>query len=422
MSVFALVDGNNFYASCERVFRPDLAGQPIVVLSNNDGCVVAASAEAKALKELKMFGPFFEIAGLCRKHGVRVFSSNYTLYGDMSRRMMAILAQHAPSQEVYSIDECFLDLAGVPDVAALARRMREDVWRRIGIPVSVGIGPSKTLAKLANHVAKRVAGWDDGVFDWSWLSPAETDALMARLPAGKVWGVGPRLAARLAEKRIDTALKLKRADPRWLQRNFSVTLERTAAELNGVSCLSLEEAAQPRQQIISSRSFGEKTSDLAVLSAAVSHHIARAAEKLREQGSAARLVGVSARTSPFGDDPYHGYTVVPLAQPSDDTLELAAAALAGLRAVYRRGLRYQKAGVVLMELSPRERRQADLFAAAPDPRRQRLMRTLDAINRAYGHSCVKLASEALTPNWEMRQDQRSPCYTTRFDQLPTARA
>ncbi|VEB43287.1 DNA polymerase V subunit UmuC [Chromobacterium violaceum] len=158
-----------------------------MVLSNNDGCVVAASAEAKALKELKMFGPFFEIAGLCRKHGVRVFSSNYTLYGDMSRRMMAILAQHAPSQEVYSIDECFLDLAGVPDVAALARRMREDVWRRIGIPVSVGIGPSKTLAKLANHVAKRVAGWDDGVFDWSWLSPAETDALMARLPAGKVW-------------------------------------------------------------------------------------------------------------------------------------------------------------------------------------------------------------------------------------------
>ncbi|MFB9159876.1 DUF4113 domain-containing protein [Chromobacterium violaceum] len=263
---------------------------------------------------------------------------------------------------------------------------------QIGIPVSVGIGPSKTLAKLANHVAKRVTGWDDGVFDWSWLSPAETDALMARLPAGKVWGVGPRLAARLAEKRIDTALKLKRADPRWLQRNFSVTLERTAAELNGVSCLSLEEAAQPRQQIISSRSFGEKTSDLAVLSAAVRHHIARAAEKLREQGSAARLVGVSARTSPFGDDPYHGYTVVPLAQPSDDTLALAAAALAGLR------------------------------AAAPDPRRQRLMRTLDAINRAYGHSCVKLASEALTPNWEMRQDQRSPCYTTRFDQLPTARA
>ena len=416
MSVFALVDGNNFYASCERVFRPDLTDKPIVVLSNNDGCVVAASAEAKALG-FQMFGPYFEIAGLCRKHGVTVFSSNYALYGDMSRRMMAILAQHAPSQEVYSIDECFLDLAGVSDTDALARRMREDVWRRIGIPVSVGIGPSKTLAKLANHVSKRVEGWDDGVFDWSWLSPAETDALMARLPVGKVWGVGRRLAAKLIDEHIDTALKLKRADPRWLQRNFSVTLERTAAELNGASCLSLEDAAQPRQQIISSRSFGEKTADLAVLTAAVSHHIARAGEKLREQGSAARLVGVSVRTSPFGDDPYHGYTVVPLIHPSDDTMALAGAALAGLRAVYRRGLRYQKAGVVLMELSPREQRQADLFAAAPDPRRQRLMQTLDSINKTYGHGCVKLASEALTPNWEMRQDVRSPRYTTQLSEL-----
>ncbi|AXE31982.1 DNA polymerase V subunit UmuC [Chromobacterium phragmitis] len=421
MSLFALVDGNNFYASCERVFRPDLAGQPIVVLSNNDGCVVAASAEAKALG-FKMFGPFFEIAGLCRRHGVRVFSSNYTLYGDMSRRMMAVLAQHAPGQEVYSIDECFLDLAGAPDADALAWRMREDVWRRIGIPVSVGIGASKTLAKLANHVAKRVEGWDDGVFDWRWLAPDEADALMSRLPVGKVWGVGPRLAAKLMENGIDNALGLKLADPGWLKRRFSVTLERTAAELNGISCLSLEETAQPRQQIIASRSFGEKTSDFPVLAAAISHHIARAGEKLREQRGAARLVGVSARTSPFGDDPYHGYTVVPLAQPSDDTIELTRAALSGLRAIYRRGLRYQKAGVVLMELSPRSRTQADLFSAAPDPRRERLMRAMDAINREYGHSCVKLASEALTPNWDMRQDQRSPCYSTRFDQLPLARA
>ncbi len=248
MTTYALVDGNNFYASCERVFRPDLEGRPIVVLSNNDGCVVAASAEAKALN-LKMFGPFFEIAGLCRRHGVTVFSSNYTLYGDMSRRMMAILAEYAPGQEVYSIDECFLDLSGVSDIETLARRMRDDVRRRIGIPVSVGIGPSKTLAKLANHVAKRVPGWDSGVFDWSWLSETERDSLLEKLAVGKIWGVGRKLAVQLEKMEIDTALKLKRADPRAIRRQFSVMLERTVAELNGVNCLELDDAAPERQQI-----------------------------------------------------------------------------------------------------------------------------------------------------------------------------
>ncbi|POZ61807.1 translesion error-prone DNA polymerase V subunit UmuC [Chromobacterium alticapitis] len=420
-TVYALVDGNNFYASCERVFRPDLAGKPIVVLSNNDGCVVAASAEAKALAGLKMFGPFFEIAEACRLHGVEVFSSNYTLYGDMSRRMMAILAEHAPGQEVYSIDECFLDLSGVVQIESLARKMREDVRRRIGIPVSVGIGASKTLAKLANHVAKRVPGWDDGVFDWSWLPPARQDELMDSLPVGKVWGVGRKLAAALEEIRIDTALKLKQTDPRRLKRQFSVMLERTVSELNGVSCLELDEAEPERQQIIASRSFGEKPRDFNVLAAAISHHISTAAEKLRGQRGAARLVGVSIRASPFGADGYHGYTVVPLGQPSDDTLELARAALAGLRAIYRRGHRYQKAGVILMDISPRDVRQSDLFAAPPDPRRQRLMQTMDAINRGFGKGRIKLASQALTDNWEMRQDRRSPCYTTRLSDLPSVR-
>ena len=415
MSRYALVDGNNFYASCERVFRPDLIGKPIVVLSNNDGCVVAASAEAKALG-LRMFGPFFEIAGLCRHHGVTVFSSNYTLYGDMSRRMMAILAGHAPGQEVYSIDECFLDLAGVADAEALARRMRGDVLRRIGIPASVGLGPSKTLAKLANHIAKKQPNWD-GVFSWDWLAAADVDAMMAALPAGKVWGVGPRLAAKLETLEIHTALQLKQADPRQIRRQFSVTLERTVAELNGVNCLQLDEVAPARQQILSSRSFGEKPRDLNVLAAAISHHVSHAAEKLRQQGSVARLVAVSVRTSPFLDAPYNGYIAIPLEQPSDDTMTLARAALAGLRTVYRRGLLYQKAGVILMEISPRGIRQSDLFQPAPDPRRQKLMQTMDAINREYGRNSLRLGAEALTKNWEMRQDQRSPCYSTRLDQL-----
>ncbi|WP_047257640.1 Y-family DNA polymerase [Chromobacterium subtsugae] len=415
MSQYALVDGNNFYASCERVFRPDLAGKPIVVLSNNDGCVVAASAEAKALG-LRMFGPFFEIAGLCKHHGVTVFSSNYTLYGDMSRRMMAILAGHAPGQEVYSIDECFLDLTGVADAEALARRMRGDVLRRIGIPACVGLGPSKTLAKLANHIAKKQPRWD-GVFSWDWLSAADADAMMAALPAGKVWGVGPRLAGKLEALGIHTALQLKQADPHQIRRQFSVTLERTVAELNGVNCLRLDEVAPARQQILSSRSFGEKPRDLNVLAAAISHHVSHAAEKLRQQNSVAGLVAVSIRTSPFLGAPYNGYVAMPLAQPSDDTITLARAALAGLRAVYRRGLLYQKAGVILMEISPRGIRQTDLFQQAPDPRRQKLMQTMDAINREYGRNSLRLGAEALTKNWEMRQDQRSPCYSTRLDQI-----
>lgn len=417
MKTYALVDGNNFYASCERVFRPDLEGKPIVVLSNNDGCVVAASAEAKALPGMSLFGPYFEIAEQCRQHGVEVFSSNYTLYGDMSRRMMAVLSQHAPGQEIYSIDECFLDMSGIEAVSLLAKRMREDVRRRLGLPVSVGIGGSKTLAKLANHVAKRVPGWEDGVFDWAWLDEAERDVLMGRLPVGKVWGVGRRLAAALSALDVDTALQLKRADPKRIRRRFGVTLERTVAELNGVDCLELDEAAPERRQIIASRSFGEKPRDFNVLAAAISHHISTAAEKLRRQRGAARLVGVSIRTSPFIEEGYHGYTVVPLPQPSDDTLALARAALTGLRAVFRRGHRYQKAGVILMDISPRDILQADLFAAPPDPRRQRLMQTLDAVNREFGRGRLRLASEALTNNWEMRQDRRSPCYTTRLTDL-----
>jgi DNA polymerase V len=417
--VFGLVDGNSFYASCERVFRPDLRGRPIVVLSNNDGCVVAASAEAKALG-IPMFGPYFEIAGLCRKHKIEVFSSNYTLYGDMSRRMMAVLAEFAPEQEVYSIDECFLDLTGIPDLDSHGHRTRQAVLQRVGIPTCVGIGPSKTLAKLANHVAKKRAEWA-GVFDWSWLSAPEQETLLGQLEVGKVWGIGGRLAEKLGAMGITTVLQLKRADPRRIKRKFSVVVERTINELNGVSCLALEDVAPAKQQIIASRSFGQKVEDLDTLTAAVAHHAARAAEKLRLQRSAARLIGVSIRTSPFNEEPqYHPYIVVPLVHSTNDTIELTRAALAGLRAIYRRGYRYQKAGVILMEIRPSQIQQTDLFAPLPDPRRQKLMQAMDAINRDYGSSRVKLGAEGLTKNWTMRQDKRSPCWTTRWNELLTA--
>jgi DNA polymerase V len=413
---FALVDGNSFYASCERVFRPDLRGRPIVVLSNNDGCVVAASAEAKALG-FEIFGPYFEIAGLCRKHGVEVFSSNYTLYGDMSRRMMTVLSEHAPAQEVYSIDECFLDLTGVPDIEDRAHRMRLDVLKRVGIPTCVGVGSTKTLAKLANHVAKKRSEWS-GVFSWDWLNEREIETLLSQLEVGKIWGVGGRIAERLAQMGITTVQQLKSTDPRRIKRAFSVVVERTVAELNGVNCLALEDVTPAKKQIIASRSFGEKVRDYNTLAAAISHHAARAGEKLREQNSTARLIGVSIRTSPFLDGPqYHPYTIVPLVHPTDDTIELTRAALAGLKHIYRRGYLYQKAGVVLMEIGDRAIKQTDLFTPLPDPRRRRLMEAVDAINGAFGSSSVKLGAEGLTKNWTMRQDKRSPCWTTRWSDL-----
>ncbi|WP_244899046.1 Y-family DNA polymerase [Chromobacterium violaceum] len=419
MTTFALIDGNSFYASCERVFRPDLAGRPIVVLSNNDGCVVAASAEAKALPGLRMFGPYFEIADVCRQHDVAVFSSNYALYGDMSRRMMRVLAEFAPVQEVYSIDECFLDVTGMDgrEFDLHGYRMREAVLRRVGIPTCVGIGPSKTLAKLANKLAKKLPQFA-GVFSWDWGTPAEADRFMAGIRAGDVWGIGGRLAEQLQAMGICSALHLKQADPRQIKRRFNVVVERTVAELNGVSCLELEDVAPSKQQIIASRSFSQKVKDLDTLTASVSHHAARAAEKLRAQGSTARMVAVSISTSPFSDvAQYRGYIVVPLIQASDDTIEITRAALAGLRAIYRRGYLYHKAGIMLLEIGPRGVVQSDLFATPPDPRRRQLMGTLDAINREFGRGTLLLASEALTPRWQMRQDVRSPRYTTRLDEL-----
>ncbi|KMN49749.1 DNA polymerase [Chromobacterium violaceum] len=414
--MFALVDGNTFYASCERVFRPDLAGRPIVVLSNNDGCVVAASAEAKALG-LKMFGPFFEIAGLCRRHKVEVFSSNYALYGDMSNRMMRVLSEFAAGQEVYSIDECFLSMDGMSDLDSHGHRIRQAVLQRVGIPTCVGFGTSKTLAKLANRVAKKRPEWG-GVFAWDWLSEAEADTLMGQMPVGDIWGIGGRLTEKLGAMGITTALDLKRADPRRIKRQFSVVVERTVQELNGVSCLVLEDVAPTKQQIIASRSFSEKVTDLATLAASVAHHAARGAEKLRQQRSVAKLVAVQIMTSPFADTPqYRPYIVVPLVQPSNDTLLITRAALAGLRHVYRPGFRYHKAGIMLMEIGDERVQQSDLFAAPPDPRRERLMATMDKINRDWGRGTLRTAAEQLTADWHMRQDLRSPCYSTRIDQL-----
>lgn len=420
MPLFALVDGNSFYASCERAFRPDLIGRPIVVLSNNDGCVVARSAEAKALG-IKGFVPFFEIREMCERHAVAVFSSNYALYGDMSRRMMQVIGEWGIEQEVYSVDECFITLDGIPNLKDHATRLRADVLQRVGIPTCVGIGSTKTLAKLANHVGKKFPK-AEGVFSWDWLTPEWQDKLMARIEVGDVWGIGRRIAEKLAAMGIHTALDLQRADPRDINRRFNVVVERTVAELNGISCLALEDVAPNKQQIIASRSFAELVGDVDTLASAISHHACRAAEKLRQQRSEARMVGVSIRTNPFRerDTQYTGWVVVPLIHPSADSTVIARAALAGLRVIYREGFSYKKAGVILTEIGPQGLEQRDLFAPLPDPRRAKVMAVIDRVNAEYGRGTLRLASEGLQRGWAMRQEQRSSRWTTHWDELITA--
>lgn len=417
--VIALVDGNNFYVSCERVFNPALEGRPVVVLSNNDGCAVARSAEVKALG-VKMGTPWFQMRDLARQHNILALSSNYALYGDMSSRMMAVLAQFSPAQEIYSIDECFLDLEGFAhyDLIAYGQEIRRRVGQWVGIPVCVGIASTKTLAKLANHCAKKGMGEEEGVCDFSRMSPAQLSGLLSGIEVGKLWGIGPRLSVRLTERGIATVEALRTADAKTLRRQFSVVLERIVMELNGTPCMAMEELAPNKQQIISSRSFGHYVYELEPLKEAVATYIATAAEKLRSQGSLAGRVQVYVRTNPHkAEHPqYQHATTIPLSQASDDTLLLTRAAHWGLQRIYRPGFAYQKAGVALLDLSDGRTPQRDLFSTARD--NTKLMQVMDRINATWGRGTLRSAAEGVHKDWKMKREKMSPGYTTRWDQLP----
>lgn len=421
MTVFALVDANNFYATCETVFAPKLAGRPLVVLSNNDGCIVARSAEARALG-IRMGAPLHEWRDFCRQHGVVIRSSNYALYGDMSRRMVSVLQEFAERVESYSIDECFLDLSGVPDATRHGVALRAALARRIKLQCGVGIGPTRTLAKFANHIAKQQACWG-GVFNLADHEPALVERLLAGCPAGQVWGIGYRLIDQLAALGIVTALDLRRADPMDIRRRFSVVQERVVRELNGESCLA-PEVVGARQQLMSTRSFGQLASDPDVLRAAVSHHASVVAARLRAQQGRAQYVQVMIRTNPNRpQDPQHrDSVVVALQQPTADTGLLVMAAVEGLRRLYRPGHGYQKVGVMLGGLCGSTDVQPDLFRVSEDPRRQRLMATLDDINRLHGRDTLRVASAGLSKAWLMRAEHRSPRYTTCLGELPVVRA
>lgn len=419
----ALVDCNNFYASCERIFQPKLEGKPIVVLSNNDGCVVARSNEVKALG-IKMGVPFFQIQDLAKRHNIAAFSSNYSLYADMSNRVMSMLSQFSPHQEVYSIDECFLDLTGFShlDLAEYGQTIRQRVHKWLGLPVCVGIAPTKTLAKLANHVAKKQPAYQS-VCNLNALSQTDIDALFSRIEAGEVWGVGRRIQERLTTMGILTVLQLRDADLKVIRRQFGVVLERTVMELRGVSCLALEEISPPRQQIISSRSFGMPVYDLKDLQEAVSSYLSRAAEKLRHQGSLAGAVMVYIQTNPHQTraPQYQKGITIPLPEPSDNTFTLTNVALTGLKHIYQPGYCYQKAGIMLMDLSHAAQQQAGLFTSTfsqnPD-KSHKLMQCMDKINGLMGKDTVHLASTGMNQRWQAKHERKSPCYTTQWNEIP----
>ncbi len=416
--MFALIDANNFYVSCERVFNPRLAVTPMVVLSNNDGCVVARSNEVKALG-VKMGTPWFQLRELAEKHGIRAFSSNYSLYADMSSRMMNVLAAYSPDQEVYSIDECFLGMAGFGnhDLAAYGQRMRTQVRQWLGLPVCVGFGETKTLAKLANHCAKKNLAGRDGICDLRQLDLDERARIFAALPVNEVWGVGRKLTEQLNQRGIQSVEALRTANPETLRQAFSVVLERTVRELNGIACQSLEAVAPNKQQIMSSRSFGAYVYDLPGLGEAVAVYMARAAEKLRRQGSLAGIVQVYIRTNPFKDNApqYHPGLTIPLPEATDDTARLIRAAHWGLKRIYKPGYAYQKAGIALLDLSPKAHAQMPLFTTTPD--RTSLMRVMDQINTAYGRGTLRSAAEGMQQSWRMKRDRMSPAYTTQWDEL-----
>lgn len=421
MPIFALVDCNNFYASCEKLFDPKLAGKPVVVLSN-DGCVVARSAEVKSIG-IPMGIPWFKIQKEAKQYGIIAFSSNYALYADMSNRVVDVLGQFSPNLEVYSIDESFLDLTGFQrDLVEYGHEIRERIQQWLGLAVCVGIAPTKTQSKLANFCAKKSLAGAGGVCDFTTMTEFQLAQLFARIDVGEVWGVGRKIEARLANMGITTVLELRNADPELIRAIFSVVLERTVLELRGVSCLDLEEVAPDKAAIMCSRSFGQSVDDRDQLEEVVASYVARAGEKLRLQDSEAGALSVFIRTNPFSpkEPQYQRSMTIPLPDTTSDTRVLVAWAQKVLRRIYRPGFAYQKAGVMLSELRPKTMAQASLFAAPDTDRGQRLMTTLDDINQRWGRGTLRTAAEGLAKPWQMKRQRLSQRYTTDWEGLPLA--
>ena len=426
--MFALVDGNSFYASCEQVFRPDLIDKPIVVLSNNDGCIVAANQQAKAFGKI-MYQPYFKLEKILKQKGTAVFSSNYELYGDLSHRMHNLLASYAVEQEIYSIDESFLDFSGMHyfNFQDYGQQIKNAVKKQLGLPVAVGVGITKTLAKAANNRAKKLAHLDN-VLAISDLPEAEQNQLLAGMPVNDVWGVGSRWTKQLNTLGIHTALQLKQTSSTLIRKKFSVVLERTVHELNGVPCQQLELIAPDKKEIVSSRAFSKMVTDKHSMQQAVARYIARAAEKLRKQGSCCQQLSVGITTNVFKKNvpQYHNWASTRLITPSGDTGHLISQAKQCLERIWKEGFEYKKATVMLTDISSKnDSMQYDLFAQEKNNSNKNadaIMNVMDAINTRMGKGACRLASEGLNgqTNWQMKRHKHSPRYTTQWRELPVA--
>lgn len=431
--MIALVDGNNFYVSVERLLRPSLRGRPVIVLSNNDGCAIARSNEAKALG-ITMGMPYFQIRELVPPGTVTALSANFGLYGDISTRMMSLAAGLGPHQEIYSIDESFINVDGIRDVTARARRVRERILQWIDIPCGIGIGATKTLAKLANHIAKtaerKPGSYPDDlaqVCNLSQLPASDLDAVLQATAVDEVWGIGPALTRQLNAAGIANVLQLAHMDAPTARRRWNVNVERTVRELQGLPCIALEDTPPAKKEIASTRSFGRPVTALQDLVEAVTTFASRGAEKLRRQGSHASQVLVFVHTSPFRklDPQYSRSIVVPLRKPTADTNLITQAAVAGVRAIYRPGYNFAKAGVMLLDLVDAQLEQHELDLDEPPEDRGSLMSAMDVLNRRFGRGTVFPASAGTggqRRRWVMRQELKTPNYTTDWNELAIVRA
>jgi DNA polymerase V len=415
--MFALVDCNNFYASCERVFDPSLNNRPVVVMSNNDGCVIARSDEAKAIG-VEMGVPVFEIEPFLKRHDVAVFSSNYALYGDMSQRVMNTLSAFTPELEIYSIDEAFLGLRGfrhfnLQEYAAVIKRV---TGKNTGIPVSVGIGPTKTLAKAANHLGKRVRE-NKGLYVID--SEERRVAALKQLPVGKVWGIGRQYEKLLLAQGVTTARDFTGLSAAWVKKHLSVVGARTQQELLGVPCNELEIEPRPNKAICTARSFGAMQTEFTVIAEAVSSFTARCARKLRQQHTCASMVMVFIHTNEHREDlpQYAKNRVVQLPVASNSDFELCRHAKAALTDIFKAGYRYKKAGVIVSGIVPEANVQTSLFDTADRDRQDRLLRSMDGLNALYGRDTVRVAAQGFERKWKLRQERLSPCFTTRIEDV-----
>lgn len=419
---FALVDCNQFYVSCERVFQPHLWHKPVGVLSNNDGCIVALSPEMKALG-IKRGTPAFKIAHLVKKYDIQLFSSNYTLYGDMSARVMKILSDFAPELEIYSIDEAFLDLQGLPvdDLLEYGSKIRKTIYKWLGIPVSVGIAPTKTLAKVANRVAKKFPGYH-GVFNI--CDHPRFEDILKWVQVQDVWGVGYRYAAKLNEYGIKNAWDLSRVNQKWVEQKMTIVGLRTVKELNGISCIDMELDIMPKKQIISSRSFGKPVADLAQLQEAAADYCHVAARKLRQQHCLANTIMVYLTTNRFRDEPqYANYASATLATPSAYTPDFISAAAKLLKSIYRSGYKFKKVGVMLSNIIPEKQAPLDFFEPVYiDDNRKTIMDCVDYMNDVWGAGTLAYAAAGINKKWQMKREMLSNHYTSNWKQLLKVKA